>query len=245
MKRDIVCIMRIAVDSLPSRIRNSLFLFRIAQLIFKLPDELFDFRDRYKQGSIENLSIYYGESAKALNNLAETTDINSFHLKHIYDQFLTLDPLSVLDIGCGSGYLLNSLHSRSAHRNINFHGVDYSAPLDIYTDNNINFWQSDLFKFISQSPDNCYDLVLCTHVIEHLSNPENVIQHIRRISKKAFILICPLEKEFRWGVNYHINFYSTEKDFLETIIGSEGTRKIHNYNTIVRLQDILYIECIT
>ena len=41
---------------------------------------------------------------------------------------------------------------------------------------------------------NSFDVVICAHVLEHVSNLENVFREMRRICKKLLILISPLEK---------------------------------------------------
>ena len=41
---------------------------------------------------------------------------------------------------------------------------------------------------------------------EHIENPDFLIREMR-ISSETLILVCPLEKPYKWGFNYH-NFFS-------------------------------------
>ena len=59
MNRNIVCLLRLLVDSLPKKIRDSKLLFLIARVIFKMPKSLYNFRDDYKKGRIKKLEKYY------------------------------------------------------------------------------------------------------------------------------------------------------------------------------------------
>ena len=87
MKRDSICRLRIFFDNLPRFIRESRFLFLIAKNIFKLPNELFTFREDFRKGKIKDLSILYSEESDLrLERASKNTDINSYHLKKLFCQ---------------------------------------------------------------------------------------------------------------------------------------------------------------
>ena len=110
MKRDLVCCFRLFVDCLPLPFRNSRFLFRLARIFFKLPPRLFTFRSDYASGRIIDLSAFYDpKSTYSINRVSQTTDVNSFHLRLIYYYFHLFKPKSLLDAGCGSGFVIQSL----------------------------------------------------------------------------------------------------------------------------------------
>ena len=111
MKRDFVCCLRLFVDSLPKRIRNSSALFKLACILFDLPPSLFYFREQYKSGLITNLNMFYEHnSLLSLRQISQNTDVNSFHLRLIKKYFRSLSPgATVLDAGCGTGYLAGYL----------------------------------------------------------------------------------------------------------------------------------------
>ena len=65
---------------------------------------------------------------------------------------------------------------------------------------------------------------------------------MRKLVKKRLILICPLEKELMWGMNYHINFFPNSHAFLD---GLDLKKNILNkYHLHKRLGDLMYIEII-
>ena len=58
-----------------------------------------------------------------------------------------------------------------------------------------------------------FDLVIMSHVIEHVENPRQVINEAKRIGKHLYIEV-PCEENFRLSYDYkpdrtgHINFYN-------------------------------------
>ena len=83
--------------------------------------------------------------------------------------------------------------------------------------------------------------MISTHTIEHLPNYELVLSEIRRISKDSIIIVCPLEKKFKWGYNNHVNFFENKSEFLKRITDQNI---INNKKIFIKefLGDILYCE---
>ena len=238
MRRDLICILRLSVDSLPSIVRNSKFFFNFAKSIFKLPDELFTFRAMYKRGKVNDLSIYYTDQDKSLERTSPTTDINSFHLKIIEKIVLASAPSSLADVGFGTGYLLQLLYKK--HSNCKYLGLDFNKPNNFVKSNSINFFSGDLLSNLKKIPNNSYDIVICAHVIEHVSKPVDLVKELRRITKSTMILICPLEKEYKWGLNYHVNFFPNSKYFISFV--REYAPIDSKYKSYKILGDQMYVE---
>ena len=99
MNRDVICRLRILVDTLPPFIRNSYLLFFIARLIFRLPNQLFTFREKYNNGKIINLEeLYLIDSPFYLKRSSLDTDINSKHFHLISNLFSNSYVNSFLDV---------------------------------------------------------------------------------------------------------------------------------------------------
>tara|TARA_B100000579_G_C22772374_1_gene824685 strand:- start:569 stop:1327 length:759 start_codon:yes stop_codon:yes gene_type:complete len=245
MNRNLVCLLRLLVDSLPKKIRDSQLLFLFARIIFKLPKSLYNFRDDYKKGRIKNLAKYYSiNSTFDLPQSSYDTDTNSFHLNLIKRYVIQTRPKSLLDVGCGTGHLIQYLNHNSFDSRLV--GIDFNIPkfsqsTSISRNNNtINYVQADVVEYISSILSNSFDLVICAHFLEHVEDPKAIINEIRRISRRSLILICPLEKPFRWGFNYHLHFFQDNQSFIEMVL-SEKTNH-NNYITHQRLGDSMYIE---
>jgi ubiquinone/menaquinone biosynthesis C-methylase UbiE len=121
-------------------------------------------------------------------------------VKHFLDTVLKiLAPLpvrTVLDVGCGEGFLMKTLEQHYPH--LVMSGVDICEEALSYT-RHINrkayFVVGDVYSIPMKT--HSYDLVLCTEVIEHLSKPLEALQEIKRISKRYCLLSVPNEPFFR------------------------------------------------
>ena len=85
----------------------------------------------------------------------------------------------VLELGCGSG--LNYKNLRIVAPATEYYGVDILAPSAVPP--GILYSQVDLDKNALPYPDNSFDAILFTHVIEHLRDPFSLGHEIRRVMK--------------------------------------------------------------
>ena len=151
MNRDLICFGRLCLDSLPSIIRNSKFLFKIASFFFRLPTSLYEFRFIYKTRQIADLSIFYDpKNPLSLPRVSNLTDINSRHLALIYREYRLRDFNSVLDVGCGTGFLLNSLSKiNNGNKNVSYCGIDYQLDSSQKSQTDVQYIEGDLLQDLS------------------------------------------------------------------------------------------------
>lgn len=243
MRRDFVCLTRLIVDSLPKKIRNSHLLFLFAKKIFNLPEILYEFRRNFKEGLYDDLSIFYDKNSPfLLERTSQYTDINSKHIKQIISIIKKHKPSSILDVGCGTGYLINLIEKENYNKCIS--ALDYNIPFFIKNKNQYICIEGDIFEKLKLFDDNSFELVICTHVLEHVKYPELVFNDLRRISSNRLLIICPLEHNFKWGMNYHINFYEDQLSFakfIESIRFVKG--KVLRKSFFSKfLGDLMYVE---
>ena len=243
MNRDLVNIIRLSVDALPKRIRNSKLLFLVAQKVFKLPNHLYKFRENYKLGKIKSLeALYVKGNPMELPDPNSTSAINSFHVRLIKKYVLRKAPQTILDVGCGSGYLISLLDKLIVDKDIS--GIDIDPPemnnCKFTKNNNIEFFKGNINDSIKDIKDNSYEMVICTHFLEHIENPDFLIREMRRISSETLILVCPLEKPYKWGFNYHVNFFSNTLSFLK-LARSDNNSSLF-FKSHERLGDTMYVE---
>lgn len=91
--------------------------------------------------------------------------------------------LKLVDIGCGTGNLLNRISQASPKLILS--GIDLVNYTDI---KNINFIKQD-FNEDFDVEDSLFDIVVCTEVIEHLENPRHLLRQISKISKKGGLIV--------------------------------------------------------
>ena len=139
--------------------------------------------------------------------------------KYIIDLINEVDKKSnktIFDIGCGLGYLLDSL--KKGKRKL------YGCELDSFATNIAKKFGTiycDKFENINIKK-NSIDIIICHHVIEHVDKPEVFIKSIKDSLKKNGILILATP-DFdsamarRFGLKYrmfhdktHVNFFTNE-----------------------------------
>jgi ubiquinone/menaquinone biosynthesis C-methylase UbiE len=108
-----------------------------------------------------------------------------------------LNPMSILDVGCGEGFTLLRLKDENIGKKLS--GIDNSDRAISYGKKNFPFLhikKGDVYKLPFK--DNSFDLVLCMEVLEHLDNPIEALIELRRVSRKYVLLSVPNEPLFTY-----------------------------------------------
>jgi len=98
-------------------------------------------------------------------------------------------PLRILDIGCRDGNMM--LYCEQNKSNVEFHGMDITEK-DLETAKRRGYktgHRHDIRNRPFPYEDNFFDAVICSHILEHLEHPEEVLDELHRIMKKEGMLI--------------------------------------------------------
>ncbi len=144
---------------------------------------------------------------------------------------------TVLDMGCGDGYLLRKLSKKIRS------GTGIDERITPGKDGNIIFRKFSIKRKIPFR-NSTFDVVTMTAFIEHLDNPEKVLRDVNRVLKKGGLCIIttptrrakPLwellvkmglsdEEADEEGIEAHKNYFSP--DSLRTILEKSNFRQIH------------------
>ena len=117
---------------------------------------------------------------------------NDLEYKKWVDYIIGIFPFegSVLDVGCGDGLWSNKLFERG----LNTVGIDsseYGIRIAREKNNNIDFNVCEVEMFSKFSTDKQFDVCLATEVIEHLKNPESLVQLFDKHIKDYIVLTTP------------------------------------------------------
>jgi len=118
------------------------------------------------------------------------------YLDRMAAQLQSAAPESVLDAGCGEGYVYRGLKSRGAVAR--WRGIDASAGAVRFAAERspeCTWAVGDLRKLALASRS--AELVLCSQVLEHIPNPEPVRDELARVSSRWLLISVPLEPLFR------------------------------------------------
>lgn len=130
--------------------------------------------------------------------ITRDTDIISKSVEHVIDNIIGE---SVVDVGCGSGYLCKQIKQK---RNINnIVGYDIQKLRD--THNDIKYVNGDILNL--PFDDDSFDTVICSHTLEHIRDIDSAIEQLRRITKKRLIIVIPRQREYKYSFDLHIHFF--------------------------------------
>lgn len=133
---------------------------------------------------------------------------------------------NVLEVGCGTGAVLSDLAARGiGKRHV---GIDVANPSDHLDDTASHL---DLRSYDGRRlpfPDNSFDLVFASHVIEHVAEPRGLIEELIRVSSDVVYIEVPCEitlRTSRAGISEalkigHINAYTPE--YFMVLLQSSG-----------------------
>lgn len=106
-----------------------------------------------------------------------------------------LKPVKILDVGCGEGFTLKKLEEKKIGKANE--GIDYSEEAikigkNIYP--SLKIMSGNVYDL--NYPDNSFDIVLCTEVLEHLDDPDRAVDELKRVSSKYILFSVPNEPFF-------------------------------------------------
>ena len=106
-----------------------------------------------------------------------------------------LDPGKLLDVGCGSGRFLNHMQQKGWE----VEGIDFDDKAVEYarTKYGVNIHIGNLENV--RYEDNTFDAITMHHVIEHISDPVELLQECYRILKPGGTLVAVTPNINSWG----------------------------------------------
>ncbi len=145
--------------------------------------------------------------------------VNNF-LNALLNEAGKLKPQSILDVGCGEGFILERLREDKIGEELT--GIDFSRnaiQIGKKMHPALSLKRGTIYN-IPFKP-NSFDLVICSEVLEHLEHPEKALSEIQRVTKNNCIISVPHEPWFmlanlmraknisRWGNDIeHIQHWS-------------------------------------
>jgi len=113
---------------------------------------------------------------------------------------------SILDVGCGAGFMLDEFKNYSSFPV----GIEPSKSLSAYAKRNFKiqiyngYLDSDLIKRINQK----FDVVILSHILEHLSDPLSFLNLVDQILKKAGLIYIETPNINSWQARIEKSKYT-------------------------------------
>lgn len=134
----------------------------------------------------------------------------------------------ILDLGCREGLLLDRLNSKVKTNNL--YGVDISEVAINYLNSKykkITGYVQDIHSL--EFPNDSFDIVICTHTLEHSNDPYQVLSEIYRVLNKNGICMIEVPIENGDKPKTHNGHFYIFKEKQELIDIMKNYFKIINY----------------
>lgn len=143
-------------------------------------------------------SKYFNQYQKKIGEFGGIA--NSFKFKKYIN-----DENSILDFGCGGGFLLNNLKAKSKL------GIEINPVARNYC---MNEFKINCYDSLDKVKDNSIDIIISNHALEHTTNPNLIISSLYKKLKKngKIVVVVPLDsflyKYKKNDVNKHLFSFS-------------------------------------
>ena len=212
LNRRIVNLIRFVLeDLLPPALRDSRLFFPLMRLAFgRNAGRFAEFRKEVLHMTTQDYAWHY----RTLVPVMGESDLNRACLDSILRDIVGE---SVLDVGCGRGFLVRRVAAGRAGRRVAGIDIDPPAPADgiAYVAG-----RAEALPFA----DGAFDTVLCTHTLEHVLDLERALAELRRVARRRLIVVVPREREYRYSFNFHLHFFPYEHSFLNRVRPRPGYR---------------------
>lgn len=232
MKREVTNVIRFCMDELlPPIIRdNKYFMYPFFYYAFRGRNikTMMEFKSMVgKMSEEEYMDIY-----KNLNTIGSNrpTDLNQSSIDYIMSQIDDSDQ-SVIDVGCGRGYFVEKLIERFPEKKI--YGADLLPPLDIPQ---LHYLQTNIEKI--PLSDKSVDVVVCSHVLEHVQDFDKAVEELKRIARKKIIITVPKQRYYYYTLDLHLRFFNREYELAEAM-------KMDDYEIKNRKGDFVFVGRVT
>ncbi len=110
---------------------------------------------------------------------------------YIHQEYLRLKrPVRVMDIGCSYGMML--LYCNKNNSETEFYGIDILQE-SLNKASSIGY-KSVLLQDIRNRPfpykDNFFDVIICSHILEHLEKPGDLLEELKRVMVPGGVLLA-------------------------------------------------------
>ncbi|WP_202552359.1 class I SAM-dependent methyltransferase [Ginsengibacter hankyongi] len=114
---------------------------------------------------------------------------------------------SIVDVGCGTGHLLSFLSENFPESN--YSGIDFSEAALLIAKKTLPtavFKKANIYEKLNEK----FDIVICTEVLEHLTNPDSALLNLLEGLKPGGVCILSVPNGRIDNYDGHINFWSPE-----------------------------------
>jgi ubiquinone/menaquinone biosynthesis C-methylase UbiE len=150
-----------------------------------------------------------------------------YKAQNIMDVCQSIKPTKVLEVGAGDGSILHFLDQWNFAPELYAIEIAQSGVDQIRERNLSSLKEAQVFDgYQIPYPDNSFDLIILSHVLEHVEHERILIRELKRVAQ---YIVIEVPKDYRFGVDKkmnhflgygHINMYTPTS--LRFLLQSEG-----------------------
>lgn len=203
------------------------FMWFFQWLLFRNKTATFmDFKRKAPTLSSSEIRSIYQQTASV--HIHRETDLNPGCISAIEEAIIGD---TVLDAGCGRGYLAKRL---SNYLKITVFDFNLDACVDLKA-SNANLVIGDIENLPFQ--DDSFDTVVCAHTLEHVINLQATMLKLRKIARKRLIVVVPLQRPYKYTFDLHVQFFPYPYSFLMQVGHGRGESFMYEIDG-----DLFYVE---
>ena len=185
-------------QGLPPFVRESFLFSWLAKLVFKnAPYSIADFKDRAFEMDQREFRRFYEETHLRIHQ--GDTDLSPKSAEAV---IAAVEAGPVLEVGCGRGWLASQLAEKypTTATDISVRGsyvsLEHSGFQAVEAD-------ASSIPFL----DNSFPTVVCTHVLEHVTDFQSALSELRRVCAGRLIIVVPRQRPYRITFSPHLHFF--------------------------------------
>jgi len=153
----------------------------------------------------------YKEFYENLDSLSRhrLTDLNNESIRILLNE-LGPETKTLMDVGCGSGYLLDQI--AGIHPHIKLAGTDIYASSKTCR---YEYFQEDIQSL--PFADCSFDVVTCCHTLEHILEVERAVKELQRICREKLIIVVPCQRYYFYTLDEHLNFFTYREQLISLL----------------------------
>lgn len=133
------------------------------------------------------------------------TDLSEKCIEYMFQHIDKKSNTTLVDMGCGSGYFLKKAHEKGFKTT----GCDVIDGLSF---DHSDYVQANVEKLPFE--DNAFDVVTCSHTLEHVIDFQQSIAELKRVAKNQLIVVVPCQRAYFYTLDEHLRFFPY-KELLE------------------------------
>ncbi len=215
LKRKYTNIVNWILDNLvPPVLRDSKFFMAPMMSLVLGPKykHYMEFKDKLNTLSDDEINNYYSLLSDTF--IKRETDLSDSSIDYIIHN---LCGGTVLDAGCGKGYLCGRIASLGGINKVS--GIDIAVESGLSPEG-VDYTCGSILDMPFE--DDSFDTVVCTHTLEHVRDIGRALDEIRRVAKKRLIIVMPRQREYKYTFDLHIHFAPYLYSFRKLLGSPDG-----------------------